>query len=444
MGVGSRGTLSVQNPNVMRIAPEGWKRRLTGAPIVLIFTGVLFLQARQAPADTLSLLWLSLPLLVGLGLLSYRSGHILDRGAGRLIHWRGLLLPLWRSEQPLSGTSHVYLGRERRGSGRNSRTCYPVQLRGTAGHRVELQAPGTYLKARKLAESIARFLTLELHDVSGGERVIRQAAHLDESLRERYRRRRELTRMPRQADDAVARVETPPGGGQRIVIPAVGLHPAHAGLLVPVLLFMLFILPVAPSIPAGLAMLGLFIAATGLLVLHLARYREEISVDPDGISLRAGGLWPSRRRMAASEIEEILAPAGQPHFARQLAEAGKLSESSGLDVARLSAGLAGLTRAYAALGATSQVVLRGDRGSLGLGRHLPAAEKPWLQAALTHLLVSQPGGAEASPLGRYGSARKPAVGRGIWVLAILLILMSAAWEAGWLDDLPGRFPGLLR
>ncbi len=424
----------------MTIARNGAVRRRIGVVMTLLCVAGL---VHELPAGRLPP-WLVLLLLVGPVLATYRSSLTLDRSAGRLILWRGLLVPMWRREHELAGISQLHLSRERRGNGRHSRTYYPVQLRGPSSFSLELQAPESYEPARRLAESVARFLGMALHDDSSGKLVVRQAAHLDESLRARYRRERKTTQLPRQAAAAEARLEPLPGGGHRILLPAAGRHPAHWALLLPTAMLILFTLPGALLTPFGLGLLGLFAATTVLLMQHLARYREEITVDAGGVSLRAGGLWPSRQHMSADEIEEILAPAEPPGFARQLAEARELAATSGVDLVRLTSSLERLLRAFAPLGIGSQVVLRGDLGSLGLGRHLPESEKSWLHEALVHLLASQPDITDAVLMSRHDGRSEPGLGRLALVLSTALLALSGAWEFGLLDGLIAQLKALLR
>ena len=61
---------------------------------------------------------------------------------------------------------------------------FPIQLDGTA-KPLEIAAPGTIQNARRDAEQVAKALRLPLADHTGPTQIVREAEHLDESLRER-------------------------------------------------------------------------------------------------------------------------------------------------------------------------------------------------------------------------------------------------------------------
>ncbi len=173
--------------------------------------------------------------LLGAAMLLGRWGIKLYRREDRLFSWwglslllPGLTLPLKSKSVSLSGFSFVRLSKEVRkssGSKSNSTTVYPVSLEGEPDSRT-LKEFADYASARALAEQAAKFLGLDLHDSSSGQTLVRQAAFLDESLRQRMLRTGEtVTAKPRPAN---MRSTVALGAGTvDIVVPASGITSFH-------------------------------------------------------------------------------------------------------------------------------------------------------------------------------------------------------------------------
>ena len=149
-------------------AATGGMKTEDGAPMPLLF-GILFGSVFAS---------------VGAGLMLGRAGVTIDRTSKTMTTWWGLLVPFRSTERPLGEVTTVALSREVRGSGKSSRTVYPVKLVGPE-KPVEIDAEQDYQSARRRAEKVAKFLDLGLEDTTSGQKVVREAGTLDESLRER-------------------------------------------------------------------------------------------------------------------------------------------------------------------------------------------------------------------------------------------------------------------
>ncbi len=149
---------------------------------------------------------------VGLGLMTGRSGLIIDRRQGRVVSWYGLLVPMKRKEYFLDYYDRVSLRKERRSGDKRSYTVYPVRLEGRAGaEAINLEEPQDYQEARKTAEDVAKFLSLRMEDYSSGSKLVREADRLDETIREKTARTGEYVRVPIAPPDLRADVTEEPG-----------------------------------------------------------------------------------------------------------------------------------------------------------------------------------------------------------------------------------------
>jgi|GEM_PF-3394224 len=99
----------------------------------------------------------------GLCLLG-RSGAKLDREAGTVIRWWGLIIPLFKSARRVSPEAVRLSHQEMRYRGQTSH-WYPITLECT-GDRIELDRPDKVMPAWTLAQNVATFLGVELVDES--------------------------------------------------------------------------------------------------------------------------------------------------------------------------------------------------------------------------------------------------------------------------------------
>jgi hypothetical protein len=114
----------------------------------------------------------TLPLFIGLGILTFRRCCDIDRDSGRVEKWWGLLWPWSRRVFPLSLFDKVTLRQEPMTSGSRRKpkisSIYPVRLEGEK--RLDLRVEKRADKARALAGEVALYLDLTLESTVPEER----------------------------------------------------------------------------------------------------------------------------------------------------------------------------------------------------------------------------------------------------------------------------------
>jgi hypothetical protein len=165
-----------------------------------------------------------------------RAGIVIDRAAGQVTTWWGLLVAFSRRVDTLSAFEVVALTKKVIRTRNGSRTTYPVTLEGAA-KPVTIGTPRRSNEARQLAERVAKFLNLGIRDSSSGVTVEREAGRLDESVGDRMARMGETTTWPTRPLDC--RVVYERAGDEAILeIPPIGFHPV-------LLLFLAFTVVIA-------------------------------------------------------------------------------------------------------------------------------------------------------------------------------------------------------
>lgn len=247
-------------------------------------------------------------------------------------------------------------------------TDYAIRLEGS-GNVLEIASPDLMKNARRDAEQVAKALHLPLADRIESTETVRDADHLDESLRERRRRTGEgPDELPAPPEGIRTRVriegrevvlEIPPAGctsealghliSWAILAPGLGLvlfRPFRelaggAGSAEPiVVLFFIFL-----SICAGIS-----------LFLRSLRRSYTVRVSPERLHLTTRGvLFTSSSDIPADELEEL-----------------RIAEPRG-----------GKESADEAL-----IVARSDRTTIQFGHNLPPEEKEWVKTALEHVLTT--------------------------------------------------------
>ena len=371
-----------------------------------------------------------------------RRGVIVDTTAGTLTHWWGLAVPFARTVHPLAAIMHVRLLKQIIQTGKGARVLFPIMLKRKDIGDVKLwETSNNYDKARQQAEALAKMLGVDLHDESAGEAAIREGRFLDESLSQRYRRLGIPAPYPPPPPGAVARLRYGGARGTTVIeMPASGFRGAYLAAILAVLGFVLLV-PVGVAVvelPSGqppVATIILSILFGGLLgpmvlifVLDMSTLHETITVSPDGIEIELRS-WTrrSRTRLAAAEIEEILAPA---------------------DLRRNSQSAGQISRVIAFWAGARAVLIRTDKGSTGAGRWVSAAEQDWLRDILVHGLVGgafAPGASRPAPapqpLPAVGPASADAPGSGVkWIAGFFVaaVLLATAYQSGLLQKAADR------
>lgn len=247
-----------------------------------------------------------------------------------------------------------------------ARATHPVRLL-SGGDEVQLADVTDYQKARAIAERVADYTGLSLHDATEGETAVREAGTLDESLAERARRLGEDVQWPTMPPDSRVQVhhlgdatvlDLPRPNRKMILEGVIGLGFLLAiyggafggaayflrgwlekfgvdgtGSVWPVVIWTLALVPVVYILLFGVAlMVG----------------RERVAVSPrvfKRIWRFPVGAWT--RKIPADEIEELL-------------------------------------------GGGDAVIVRTDRGRYRIGFALDKEERRWLHHAVRYLLVKGP------------------------------------------------------
>jgi hypothetical protein len=330
---------------------------------------------------------------IGLSVMLGRAGTVLDKTAGTVTSWWGLLVPFKRTEKArLEEITWVAIRREVRRSKNSSYTVYPVYLLREEGEAVSLEEPREYEAARARAEEVAKFLDLGTRDETGETPVVREAGTLDETLAERLQRTGEMPEVADPPPDCRVRHEI--RGDEAVFhLPAAGMSIIDYVQVA----FGLVFAGIASAFAAGplLSMRGegteeiifssiFALFALPFLVVGLsfavkpflrARRREEIVVSPQGLTLIQHGVVRTRERtIPASELEELEiqteGPGGRPApNGKDLADAPPIVKSI----------LGGLMR--------GSITARSDRQNLSFGRGLTPAELQWLHG-VAHLALA--------------------------------------------------------
>ncbi len=251
-----------------------------------------------------------------------RSGLIVDKRTGVLTKWHGLIVPIIRKEKRIDFYERVTIGKEKRSSGKNQITVYPVRLEGSKGEApLELSAAQDYLAARREAEEMAKFMGWELADASSGTVVTREADKLDESVRERVRRTGETPEPVPLPPQMRIRVERT-GADLNIFTPAPGLGiPEYLLMTLGVMgtfmggaMFLFVFIDETAPLPIKI-FFSLFmivpIAVSWSISLGRARKKYEIFVSYDRLRVKTRGfIFSSESSMPMSEMEELVFHSG--------------------------------------------------------------------------------------------------------------------------------------
>ncbi|MFP4476848.1 MAG: hypothetical protein ACLFOY_14915 [Desulfatibacillaceae bacterium] len=262
---------------------------------------------------------------VGLLLATSAGGTHLDTNTGSMVRWSGLSLGRTGVAVSLKTTSHdlgdfdrVELTRRvsKSSSSSGRTTYYPVALAG-AGGRETIREPENYMKARSLAESLGGILSLDVHDDAHGEKMVREAEHLDESLAQRMARTGETPDVPTQPAGMRSRMRRE-GRTLLVAVPPVGftlIHKAALGILAAI---------VAVSVVGG----GLFFIVISLvfagIAIRDALQSWEIRADRDSLVVTSKGLLPKTVTIPADELEELFLAKGSAHSPEQMKDVQEL------------------------------------------------------------------------------------------------------------------------
>ncbi len=126
--------------------------------------------------------------------LEYR-GIVFDTDLNTVTCWDGLLFRFKSSVRNLSEFSAVTISREERFGKGGCYSVYPVRLNAEGSKNLDVDIKRNERDARRLAEEIARFISISIIDLTHGKNVVREASTLDESLRQQFARTKQEIRI---------------------------------------------------------------------------------------------------------------------------------------------------------------------------------------------------------------------------------------------------------
>ncbi len=343
--------------------------------------------------------------LIGLGLMLGRRGLVIDRRRRMAVSWFGLVVPMKITEHRLDELQRVAVRRESHSSNGSRTIVFPVRLEGPGGKTLEIEKSQDYQRSRQLAEDVAKHLALPLSDWSSGEEVVREAAHLDESIREQVQRTGEQIELP-SPPPAVRSAISQRAGAVSIDIPAEGLgfrDFAESGVtavfIITASIFfggILIKMPIPNQLRIALLVFFLVVFVVLPLVLVTTKIKKRktqttrVTVSPTKLTVVHGKM---ASEIPAHELEELSItghdlgramtelPDGRLRLDRTPAD-GRPSQPQ-----VIGAGSAGLLRTLARFAPGNLVQARSDSTTITFGRGLDLAELVYLHALVKKVLT---------------------------------------------------------
>jgi hypothetical protein len=384
------GRVQSDDPDRMVFRSGGGCVSIFGLPFLLVglavLTSPLWGPMKEKGSDEPAPLYFVIPFglvfaSVGAGLVLGRAGKNIDRREGAVTTWWGLLVPFKTTTRPIEDFSKVTIAREVRRSKNSTYTVYPVRMASDEGKDIKLEEPRDMGKARAVAEEAAKFLEIPLADRSSGTERVRDAAELDESLRERARRTGQRAEVPDQPADARS-AHSVVGDSLVFDIPPPGFSARHylamaVGLIMPIFVIAVFLGPILgeEKMPTGVKMvfvafLGVFFILLPLLVtwggaLSSARTRTQVEVSPGQLRVSRTGLIRTKTAaIPTDELEELdlVSKSATRSSSRKMAEA-------------FSAG-------------HELIEARSDQESVRFGQGLSRSELEWMKAVIQGVVTA--------------------------------------------------------
>lgn len=290
---------------------------------MLLFGGItfacLFIPAEVRGGDELPS-YIGLP--IGIALLAggtYRKSITLDRAAGQADICRRVAgITFRRESRQLKSFDRVSLGTRIKRSDNRRYTVYFVSLCGSS--TIELDERQIADFARHSAERVAKFLELPLHDVSSGKMIVRDAASLGMSLREKAGRADERAPLPNPPENLRTDIDLSQGSVAILSVPAPGWSLGSLLSTIPPCAFGAFMLwmthdafaidtDVGELVIAGIATLvGVLciFGSLGFVIAHFTR-RVTVTASSEQLTIKSVSLLGWRTRVvAADSVDEVL------------------------------------------------------------------------------------------------------------------------------------------
>ena len=164
----------------------------------------------NAPADPIEraglCIFSSMFILIGLAIIAGVKRVSVDAQKKTIKTGTGIFIPFLNKKTPFSEARRVYLKKEVRVSsnsdgGSNTKTVYPVYL--YAPNKLSLHEFSNPIKARRVAEGLAKHLEVKFEDSSRGKSITRTHDELDMSIYEREQKVQTVSSKPENPDDSI-------------------------------------------------------------------------------------------------------------------------------------------------------------------------------------------------------------------------------------------------
>lgn len=140
--------------------------------------------------------------IAGLAFATYRRKITLDKIDRTITKSWGFIVFLSQNTQTLSKVNYVFTTKEVRGSGKHRKTVYPVYIAAENSGNIEIQAHSHDKLSRLNAEKIAKYLEVDIEDVSKGTLRRRKYLDLDRNIKEQIYSNGEKVYQPEKPFDS--------------------------------------------------------------------------------------------------------------------------------------------------------------------------------------------------------------------------------------------------
>ncbi len=312
--------------------------------------------------------------LVGGAIIFGRAGLVIDKNAGTVTKWWGLLVPMKSTIYRISDFDRIDLRKERRRTKNSSYDVYPVKLAGS-DDEVGMSEERDSNKGRADAEKLAKFLDLPIHDTSAGDVQIRKAEELDQTVKQKFESGSISNEVPQtpanlkskiEYDGAALKVESPPAGFRLALLIPLGFL-----AIFEIFIIGAFVVPILMKsgdeatsyIPIIFALVfsGLPILLVGGAILPMMLSRETITVDRHNLVVTRSWLLKKTLTIPTSELEELYI--------------GKALTGGKKNIASL-------------LGKGKPIIARSDEQMIGFASSLDREEREYILALSKAVVVS--------------------------------------------------------
>jgi hypothetical protein len=317
------------NQNVWRHQTGGGATSLFGLPFFLVGVGVIvltFIPQEARGGDALPF-YFGIPFgaifaAVGGAILFGRTELIIDRGEGTVFkNWKLLSKTVYEQHRELTEFDRIRLNSEIRQSKNSSYTVYPIKLEGAEAEAFSISEGRAKNKARSQAESLAKFLSLPIHDEISGSVRVRDADSLNQSIREKFKSGTETNEIPDPPAIMKSRVDYD-GYNLQVQIPPLGFNVGFLIAFAAIALFELififsFAIPFFRNFEADSSAL-MFLIVFGFFFLGIPTFillallgnaflaNQSVSVSNQSLSVSKGWPWKKSATLETSRIEELV------------------------------------------------------------------------------------------------------------------------------------------